>query len=183
MIDPGEMLFAVDKNNQPIAPVPRKLAHEKAIWHRVTDIWVINSTKVLCQQRSHKKDTNPGKWQVQFGGHMAPGQSFAANAVIELREETGIELPESSFTQLMIHKNSHSDPITHIEDREFLGVMACEWNGDVNNIHLEEDEVQQVVWKEAAEIQKHIGVDPNWVNHGYEQELLPKIIDKNWGEL
>ena len=161
----------------------RGIAHSKAIWHRATDVWVVNGTKVLCQQRSLKKDTNPGKWQTNFGGHAAPGQSYVSCAKQELFEETGIDLPEKAFRQVLIYKNTQDEPERNFADREHLGAFMVSWKGSVEDLKTEEDEVEQVVWKEAVDILKEFNPE-SWANHGYEKNLLSKIATgKNWGEL
>ncbi len=69
MINKEELIFAVDENNNPIEPISRENAHKNGIWHRISDIWIINKKKqVLVQKRSALKDTNPGKWEAFVGG-------------------------------------------------------------------------------------------------------------------
>lgn len=72
----NELLLVVNRDDQPIEPLPRGFVHNNGIWHRVVHIWIIKQGEVLCQQRSLSKDLNPGKWESFFGGHLTPGDSY-----------------------------------------------------------------------------------------------------------
>lgn len=64
-----EFFDIVDENNIPTGEVrSREEVHrEKKDWHRAVHIWIINNrSEILCQQRSWKKDGNPGMWQSFF---------------------------------------------------------------------------------------------------------------------
>src|SRR3989344_6977065 len=105
MINKDELVFAVDENNQPIEPVLRLIAHQESIWHRTTDIVVLNSkNEVLCSKRSMLKDTSPGRWDSSFGGHTAPGVDSLQGALEELREESGFDASEKDLEFLGITK-------------------------------------------------------------------------------
>lgn len=183
MIDPKELLFTVDENNQPVKPVKRSEAHKNGIWHRSTNVWVVNKNQILCQKRSLKKDTNPGKWEACFGGHLSPDDSYLSAAQRELKEEAGISLPDSSFNQVMIYKYEAADRSMGTIDREFLGIFVVNWSGNIAQIIIEEDEVEEIAWWPMEELKEIIGVDTNWVAHGYESELLNKLSSKEIGEI
>lgn len=178
MIDPKELLLTVDENNRPITPVERSVAHTKGIWHRAADIWVINGTKILCQRRSIQKDTNPGKWQTNFGGHMSPKDSYLSGAQKELEEETGIKLPKNRFKHVMIFKCIHAEVNNNVDDREFIGVFITKWKGDVSKLRIENAEVDKVEWRDAEYLRKQLQDGNNWVIHGYEPELIKKLIKR-----
>lgn len=98
MIKKDELLFTVDEFNNPVEPMPRNEVHSKGIWHRTTQIWIINDRKqILCQRRSLLKDSNPGKWEAFWGGHLAPNQEYVDCALQELREELGISVSKSDL--------------------------------------------------------------------------------------
>lgn len=90
-----EFFDIVDENNVPTGEIKsRDLVHaEKKDWHRAVHIWIINDRgEILCQQRSWKKDGNPGKWQSFFGGHVKSGQTIEDCLKEELLEEVGIDI-------------------------------------------------------------------------------------------
>jgi 16S rRNA (adenine1518-N6/adenine1519-N6)-dimethyltransferase len=89
----GEAFDIVDENNQPVGEQKlRSVVHkELKDWHRATSIVIVNDKKeILCQQRSLKKDREPGMWQAGFGGHLKAGQTYLENAIEELEGYRGI---------------------------------------------------------------------------------------------
>lgn len=170
MIIRNELLFTVDESNKPIKSKPRDEVHIKGYWHRTTHIWVINNKKqILCQKRSLLKDTNPGKWESFFGGHLTPGQDYLEGALLELKEELGIDLSKEDLKLFQIYKC--------IPDKEFQGIYYVEWNGNIENLKLEREEIDQVKWFDILKlieilVEKKKG---NWSLWGYQKELLQKL--------
>lgn len=172
MVNPDELLFSVDENNNPITPQPRALSHQTGIWHRTSHIWIVNKAgQILCQQRSLLKDSNPGRWEPFFGGHLSPGQDYLEGALLELREELGIQATPEQLQLWKLHK--------FVPGTEFQGVFVLHWDGDISTLQLEEDEVEAVEWRIPADIMRLVVQEQSeqWSAHlGYEEELL------NWLE-
>lgn len=167
MINPNELLYSVDEDNHPIDPQPRKLSHEIGIWHRSCHVWIINTSKeILCQQRSLLKDSNPGRWESFFGGHLAPGQEYSEAALFELQEELGLSVQPDKLHFYTEYR--------YVPGTEFQGIFTLEWDGAISSLQLEEDEVQQVAWKTIDEIKSEVVRKRNdhWTSMGYEAELL-----------
>ena len=170
MIIKKELLFTVDESNNPIEPMPRDIVHGNSIWHRTNQIWIINDKKqILCQKRSLLKDMNPGKWEALFGGHIKAGQDYVDNALDELREELGLVVEKNDLHFFTIHKS--------FEHKEFEGIYYLKWNGNLNDLHLETEEVDQVKWFEIKELLEVIvnKKSENWSKFGYEEELLTEL--------
>jgi isopentenyldiphosphate isomerase len=170
MINNDELLFVVDKNNNPIEPKPRKEVHEKGYWHRNSHVWIINSQKeILCQKRSLLKDSNPGKWEPFFGGHLSAGVKYIDNAQTELEEELGIKIDLRKLSLWQIYKC--------IPAHEFQAVFVYVWNGDSESILFEKEEIDQLKWYMLNDIHTLVVEqnNNNWSNMGYENELLEYI--------
>ena len=170
MLNPQELLFTVDKNNNPIEPQPRDKVHKEGIWHRTSHVWVMNqSGNILTQQRSLKKDTSPGKWEPFFGGHIPPNKSYIESAIEELNEELGLQANEQDLTFITEFKNNRGKEFTHV----FLYYQDI----DIDQIEIEEDEIEKIVWNDIQTIHKQVA-DPIKYNLsiiGYEQEVLTFI--------
>lgn len=166
MINNEELLFAVDENNNPIEARPRNETHAKHLWHRVSHIWVINAkNQILCQKRTLLKDINPGKWEAHFGGHMRSGEDYRDNAIIETKEEIGLERNKDDMIFFKVHK--------YLKDKEFQGIFYTKWDGEENELALEKEEVENITWVSIEELQKiFTSKDDTWVQHEYELELL-----------
>lgn len=169
MINPSELLFVVDENNNPIESLPRDEVHAKGLWHRCSQIVVINSQKqILCQKRSKLKDNHPDMWEANFGGHLGPDEDFLDNALKETEEELGLQQKEKDMIFFEVFKS--------VEEKEFQGVYYTRWDGDLKTLSLEEEEVSEVAWKEIVELEKEFhSADSNWVQHGYEIRLLEHL--------
>lgn len=103
---PQELFDIVDENNIPTGEIKSRdeVHREKKDWHRTTNIWIINNRgEVLCQQRSWKKDGNPGMWQSFFGGHVKSGQTVEECLRDELVEEVGIDILKSSIQPVFLN--------------------------------------------------------------------------------
>jgi len=169
MINNEELLFVVDQNNNPIQPKTRKDIHENGYWHRISHIWIFNSQRqILCQKRTMHKDINPGKWEAHFGGHIASREEYVDNAIKEIKEEIGLERAKEDMTFFKIYK--------YDKDREFQGIFYTKWDGNINTLVLEKEEVEKVAWKDISELKIIFEEkDPSWAYHEYEEDLLLTI--------
>lgn len=148
-----EFFDIVDENNIPTGEVKsRDEVHcEKKDWHRAVHIWIINNRgEILCQQRSWKKDGNPGKWQSFFGGHVKSGQTIEDCLQEELLEEIGIDVQKSEKQPIFLN-------IRRGEVAKHFGyTYVLEWNGNIKDITFNDGEVEQVVWMDILELQSQI---------------------------
>lgn len=167
MINKDELLFVVDKNNNPIDPKPRHEVHQNGYWHRISHVWIINSkSEILCQKRSLLKDKAPGKWEPFFGGHLNPEIEYLGGAKVEIKEELGINLIDKDLNLWKIFKNIHG--------KEFQGVFVYKWDGDIDSIKFEVEEIDQIKWVPFEDVSKFVlnEAENNWSKMGYEKELL-----------
>ncbi len=172
MIKPEELLFTVDENNNPIAPVIRKTTHENGLWHRTSGIWVINrNRKILCQKRSLKKDVKPGFWEAFFGGHLEKGETYVENAVSELNQELGFSVKETDFYSYKVFKSVSSH-------KEFQHVFAVVLAEEKNDFQFEKEEIDELKWIELEEVRKILVIDKseNWVKKPWDDEVLNWLL-------
>lgn len=146
----NETFDLVDENNNPInLTKSRDKVHQNLTdWHRATHIWIVNSKKqVLCQQRSLKKDANPGKWQSFFGGHLKSGETYKQNAIQELKEELGINIINNLHT-LYIRKSETA--------KHFAQVYVLKLDRDISKLSFNDQEVEQVKWFSVENLKEAI---------------------------
>lgn len=170
-----EYFDLVDENNIPLGKT--KLRSEvhltKTDWHRVVDIWMINNSwELLCQQRSWKKDGNPGMWMSYVGGHMKAGQAVEECVRDELMEELGLDL--SKITEQPVPVGMwKSDKEKHFSYRHVL-----RWNGDIEkDIVFADGEVEQVRWMNISAIEVEIkeGKFCNIIN-----DVIREYLKQTW---
>jgi len=171
-INSKELLFVVDENNNPLAPLPRDEVHAKGYWHRNSHVWIVNSkNQTLCGKRSLLKNANPGKWDPIFGGHTNAGEEYLDCAIKEVKEELGLSIDPSQLEFCKLHKS--------YKEKEFNSVYLLRGELDIDKLIIEKDELDKIEWRDSLEL-AGLGINdhPDWVSRGYEQEILNKIINK-----
>ena len=169
MINPGELIFCVDENNNPIEPELKTYAHENGIWHRNSHIWVHDGKgKILCHQRSALVSVNPLRWEPFFGGHNAPSVTPLETAVTELHEETGLAVISEALKFLQLYKYFHG--------HEFISIYSNEFMGKIEDLNIEVEEVLTLQWYAIDTLRKIFSSkDPAWSHLGYEEIALDSI--------
>lgn len=143
----SEMLQVVDPSTgEPTGEhVSRKDLYEKKLWCRTTNIYVLNSSgQVLCHQRALDKERYGGAWSTHFGGHVTEGESFKISALKEVMEELGLYV----LPFQLIPWRTSKITAARIWVRDFITV----YDGDIKNLTIQEEEVQQIKWFNAQDI-------------------------------
>lgn len=147
----AEQFDIFDQNNKSLGRQRTRDEVHKYLkdWHRATHIWIFNNKhQILCQQRSLEKDSNPGKWQSFFGGHLKAGETYEQSALKELKEELGIKINSSCLEPLYIRK---SDTAKH-----FSQVYVLKLDKNISEFSFDDNEVEKVEWFEIKDLKKAI---------------------------
>lgn len=90
-----EVFDLVDEQGRVIGSAARSACHgNPALIHRAAHVVVMDGCgRIYLQKRSLAKDIQPGRWDTSVGGHLAPGEDFAAGAQREMQEELGLAGP------------------------------------------------------------------------------------------
>jgi isopentenyldiphosphate isomerase len=134
---PEEIFDVVNERDEVIGRQPRSEVHRLGLLHRAVHVLVFNSRgQVFLQNRSMKKDRQPGLWDSSASGHVDSGEDYDACAVRELQEEIGLRVnarPQRLF-------KIAACPET---DQEFVWVYRCEAEGP---FELNPDEIERGDW-------------------------------------
>lgn len=91
MSNTDEVIILVDDQNKVIGDVPRRLMNFNRHYHRVTYIFVFNTSgHLLVQKRADDKAFCPSYYGITTGGVVEKGESYIDSAHRELQEELGI---------------------------------------------------------------------------------------------
>lgn len=86
-----EQVQLVDSRNRPRGSAPRRTMRRLGCWHRATYIVVRGAGGDICvQQRTMRKETYPGQFDLAAGGVVGAGEASLPAARRELAEELGI---------------------------------------------------------------------------------------------
>jgi len=109
--------------------------------HRAVHLVVMNEKgEVLLQQRSARKDSHPGWWDISVGGHVDVGETYEDAATRELREELGIA---GAFREVAQRSPAGEN------GWEFVRVYECRHEGP---FAPNADEIDAVRWVPAAQL-------------------------------
>ncbi len=97
--DPGHQLVeVVDRHGAVVDVVTRARMRAEHLPHRTVFVAVIDTEdRVVVHQRADWKDVWPSRWDVSFGGVVAPGEGWRDAAVRELAEEAGVVVDPSEL--------------------------------------------------------------------------------------
>lgn len=143
-----ELLDIVDEKNRPLGfSRPRSQVHRDGDWHRTVHIYIFDAEgNLLVQKRSIKKDLNPGRWDMRFGGHILAGQTVDEGVLRELEEETGLKL---KLGQLIKGACLRRD---NMPNREFTQVYFFKYDPRLGEMKFADGEVDESKWMKIAEI-------------------------------
>jgi 16S rRNA (adenine1518-N6/adenine1519-N6)-dimethyltransferase len=144
-----EIFDIVNERNEVIGQAKRGEVHAKKLLHRAVHIFVFNKHGELwLQRRSHLKDVHPLAWDSSAAGHLDTGESYAAAAVRELKEEIGIEATTECIAQI---------PASEMTGHEFVELHRARHNGPM---HFAPDEIASGAFFRPEQITNWIAARP-----------------------
>lgn len=171
-VNPDEILVVVDENNNVTGQEPRKLVHEKGLWHRTSDAWIVNKRgMLLCSQRSFAKDSDPGMWDSRFGGHVLASDDYLSSLIKELKEEIGLDIKEGELIEIGLFKSYRK--------KDFPKQYLLRRDLDATALEFEKDEIERVEWFDFKDVWNNLVVKPNrnWVQEPFFKDILQFIED------
>ncbi len=122
----SEMFDVVNERNEVTGQLTRGEVHARGLLHRAVHVFVINVRgDVYLQKRSHLKDVSPLKWDSSAAGHLDVGESYAACAIRETREEVGIEITGTELAA-QLPAGTHTDfEFVELHIARHNGPMKC----------------------------------------------------------
>lgn len=162
----NELIDIYDEQNNPLGIQKMKSeAHKTGLWHRTAHIWVYNSKgEVLLQLRAAKKDLHPNVWDMSVAGHIGAGEDPLLSGIREMEEEIGLKAKKENLKFWMIRKNT--DHFGAFINNEFYYIYFFRYDGDINELPLQEDEVTKIKFMPIAELEQDLKDHPKkYVTH------------------
>ena len=105
-----EVLDVVSPDDEVIGTADREECHREELRHRGIHLFLFNNKgQIFMQKRSDSKDIFPGMLECSLTGHVLADESYLSAAVREIKEELGVDLPESYFEEKFKFKMPISD--------------------------------------------------------------------------
>ena len=168
-----------DNNNFSGVQKMKSEAHRKGLWHRAAHIWIYNSKgDVLIQLRAKEKPLYPDVWDISAAGHVGAGEDPIDSGIREIMEEIGLQLSRNDLDFWMIRKTQ--SVFRDIINNEFCYVFFYRFDGEVDNLKLQKEEVQKIKFVPIAQIEEDLkNSHDEYVPHGeYWSDVLNEMKKK-----
>lgn len=168
-----ELIDVLDENGNKTERVEtRKNVHLYALRHKVILVAIIDSDgHLLMQQRSLKKKTNPGKWDISVAGHVSAGQTSIESAIREVEEELGLYLNKEDLNYIFSFKNISNVQENYTANHIYDFYLVKKENINLNDIKMQESEVSNVKICNLNEVKKMV-LNEEVVNRGEVYERI-----------
>lgn len=134
-----EFLDLVDEEDKVIGRALRSEVHAKGLLHREIHVWyVVPGGGVVFQKRAEDKETFPGLLDATVGGHVDPGMTYEQAALMEMREETGIDVPFEKLHFIEKRRSDAFDQVTQRNNNCFRTAYAFILESDPATLKVEE---------------------------------------------
>lgn len=161
-----EFFDVLDENGEKTGRIKeRSLVHEDGDVHGTSHIWVVRRTEkgydVLLQKRSADKDSFPGCYDISSAGHVAAGGGYLETAVREIGEELGISASKDDLHLIGFHKGIMNGNFygRDFQNHEISAVYVYDKPVKIENLSLQKEEVEQVIWMDYDTCQKKMEKD------------------------
>ncbi|MBI2148326.1 NUDIX domain-containing protein [Candidatus Woesearchaeota archaeon] len=175
-----ELIDICDENNNFLNVKKMKSeAHKNGLWHRASHIWIYNSKgEILLQLRAKEKLLYPDMWDISAAGHISAGEDPFTSGLREVEEEIGLKLKKEDLNFWMIRKVKTI--FREIKNNEFYYIYFFNFDGDVNQLKLQKEEVQKIQFIPIDKIEEELKINPSkYVPHGnYWFEVLNEIKNR-----
>lgn len=146
-------VIIVNKDDEPIELKERGDISKDDIY-RISGLWVTNSKgQALLAQRKLDKKIEPGCWGPAAAGTNEEGDTYETNIYKEAEEELG--LVGRHFKEFRYIK---AGEVGNYFVKMYLAVLDLDIEKD---IHIQEDEVERVVWVDPIELATNIKKNPS----------------------
>lgn len=176
-----ELIDVLDENGIQTGEIlSRTEVHKRGLWHRAIVVAIINEeNEILLQQRSEKKDKNPGMWDISVAGHISAGQDSLSAAAREIKEEVSVLLGYRTeikdFRYMYCYRKEQKFREDYIE-RQFYDFFILRTSGvDDKTLYFQKEEVQAVKFVDILTIQKMLN-DNELVERPEVYEILTKFL-------
>jgi len=151
-------IIIVDNNDKIIGSKARGTLDKDDIY-RVSALWITNfKNNILLAKRHHTKTHNPNKWGPAVAGTVEEHETYENNIVKEAEEELNLK-----DTKFELGPKTRTDDIYH----HFTQWYILKTNKDLADFKIQTNEVEEIRWFSAQELEKQIQEHP--------EEFLPRM--------
>jgi isopentenyldiphosphate isomerase len=166
---PEEWFDLVNPEGEVVGRAKRSECHGNPdLLHQAVHVFVVHpeTGDLFLQQRSTKKDVQPGKWDTSVGGHVDAGEPAETAVLRELREELGI----TNGTPEYLYRYLWQSPV----ESELIRSYRLHHSGPFT---LQPEELDDGRFWSLQEIEEHLGTATFTPNFEFEwSSIRPHLI-------
>ncbi|MCD9020518.1 NUDIX hydrolase [Cohnella silvisoli] len=163
----AEFFDVYDERGNWTGTAERSEVHARGLWHHTVHCWLVrpdkgevgddingsSGAKILFQQRSGNKDTNPGSFDITAAGHLEAGES-PKDVVRELEEELGARVAFEQLVEFGIIREEESGEVGGVPyiDAEVSHVYGLVTSLSLMEFQLQEEEVSGLYEADADDM-------------------------------
>lgn len=154
-----ELIDVLDENGIRTGRIAtREEVHREGLWHQIAVVVIIdNDGRILLQQRSKNKRTNPEKWDIAAAGHVDAGEDSLLTARREVEEELGIVVDNLQFLLSYSRESRYEWQGESLLDRQLFDCFLSRVvKVDIDGLRLQDSEVQAAMLCTAMEFRRMI---------------------------
>lgn len=139
-----EYLDIYDEEGNHLGKEERSIVHRDALWHKTVHCWLYDKVGNIYFQI--RKDKN--KLYTTASGHVQAGESVKEAFGREIKEEIGYDIDYTKAELIDIVKfimDREEKDGSIFKDRAFANVYCCEFNGNLNELDYQEEELNGII--------------------------------------
>jgi isopentenyl-diphosphate delta-isomerase len=153
----------------------KSLARKNGLMYSVIHLWIYNSKgEVLLQHRCKEKKLYPNMWDISVAGAVDSGETPTQAAIREAKEEIGLVITQDKLSEAFVYNENYVFNGNKIN--EHAHVFLFEYNGSINSLKLQKEEVDQVKFFSQKEI-KNILIEELTDHLICSNESFPKVLE------
>lgn len=175
-----ELIDVLDENGVKTGRVvTREEVHREGLWHQIAVVVVLDGNdRILLQQRSSNKQTNPGKWDIAGAGHVDAGESSLTAAKREVEEEIGIVANDLDFLLSYVKESEYKWRGERMMDKQRFDCFVLRVPKiRIDDLRLQSSEVQEVRLCTLAELFDLLN-SKKMVNREPLYEAIAKLMER-----
>jgi len=133
------ILNILNEEGKIIGKEERDVIHRDGLRHQEINVWFHTPQgEIIFQHRARDKDTWSDKLDATAGGHVELGDDYDRAAVLEIKEETGLDVGIDDLESMGVFRTESIDVVGGTENKTFREVYIYQYEGDIEDLVIEE---------------------------------------------
>lgn len=133
-------LNILNQQQKVIGQEERDVIHRDGLWHQEINIWFYTPNgEIIFQHRSKDKDMFADKLDATVGGHVEIDSTYDETAIIEAKEETGLDLKIKDLQLIDVVQRKSFDEDSGLQNNSFKAIYTYLYKGPLEDLTPEKN--------------------------------------------